>query len=62
MQRLTRHLIFNYIPQWIQDEQFIKACEYRPQIAWLPLAPNRGTGHVLPQEGKRIEDRQGEKV
>jgi len=33
--------------------------EYRPQIAWLPLVPNRGRGHVLPQEGKRelLQDR-----
>ncbi|KAG0006800.1 hypothetical protein BGZ65_003448 [Modicella reniformis] len=29
----------------------VKAFEYRPQVAWLPLIPNRGTGYVLPQEG-----------
>ncbi|KAG0221782.1 hypothetical protein BGX31_009565 [Mortierella sp. GBA43] len=60
VQRITRHLVFNYIPQWVQDRQFVKAWEYRPQLAWLPLVPNRGTGHVLPQEGPRIEDRQRE--
>ncbi|KAF9365947.1 hypothetical protein BGX34_007306 [Mortierella sp. NVP85] len=32
---------------------YVKTMEYRPQIAWLPLVPNRGTGKVLPQERTR---------
>ncbi|KAF9936242.1 hypothetical protein BGZ65_002605 [Modicella reniformis] len=36
-----------------EDQNFIKSVEYRPQVAWLPLIPNRGTGHVLAQEGQR---------
>ncbi|KAG0221781.1 hypothetical protein BGX31_009564 [Mortierella sp. GBA43] len=57
-QRMTRYLVLNYIPRWIQDWSYVKSMEYRPQIAWLPLVPNRGTGHVLPQECRRIEDRE----
>ncbi|KAI7817018.1 hypothetical protein BC939DRAFT_467147 [Gamsiella multidivaricata] len=52
-ERLTRNIILNYIPDWIQQKGFAKAFEYRPQIAWLPLVENRGTGKVLPQEGER---------
>ncbi|KAF9365955.1 hypothetical protein BGX34_007314 [Mortierella sp. NVP85] len=58
MQKLYRHLILNYIPKWLADWGYVKSMEYRPQIAWLPLIPNRGTGYVLPQEGRRIEDRE----
>ncbi|KAF9936241.1 hypothetical protein BGZ65_002604, partial [Modicella reniformis] len=42
-----------YVPKWMQEQDFIKSMEYRPQIAWLPLVPNRGIRAVLPQEGKR---------
>ncbi|KAK3828002.1 MAG: hypothetical protein J3Q66DRAFT_321600 [Benniella sp.] len=58
-QRLTRHIFLNYIPKWLSDKDFIASMEYRPQIAWLPLIPNRGTGYVLPQEGERelLKDR-----
>lgn len=50
---MVRHVILNYLPSWIHDQGYIKSMEYRPQIAWLPLVPNRGTGKVLPQEGGR---------
>ncbi|KAF8916354.1 hypothetical protein BGZ58_005305 [Dissophora ornata] len=51
--RLLRHVMLNYIPNWVLQISFNKTFEYRPQIAWLPLAENRGTGKVLPQEGVR---------
>jgi hypothetical protein len=44
--------MLNFIPRFVLDRDFVKAFEYRPQVAWLPLVPNRGTGHVLPQEFK----------
>ncbi|KAF9365957.1 hypothetical protein BGX34_007316 [Mortierella sp. NVP85] len=58
-QRLSRHVALNYMPKFILESDFIRSMEYRPQIAWLPLVPNRGRGHVLPQEGKRelLQDR-----
>ncbi|KAG0226926.1 hypothetical protein BGX31_007147 [Mortierella sp. GBA43] len=52
-ERLIRHLILNYIPYWIQVQSAIKTFEYRPQIHWLPLAKERGTGRALPQEGRK---------
>ncbi|KAG0221222.1 hypothetical protein BGX31_010072 [Mortierella sp. GBA43] len=59
IQRTTRHMLLNYIPKRLQERDFVKSMEYRPQVAWLPLVPNRGKGHVLPQEGKRelLQDR-----
>lgn len=53
VQRVTRHAMLNYVPKWVQDKDFIKSFEYRPQIAWLPVVPNRGVGKVLAQEGTR---------
>ncbi|KAF8938579.1 hypothetical protein BGZ58_000615 [Dissophora ornata] len=53
-ERLLRHVILNYIPEFVQQRMSSRAFQYRPQIAWLPLAHNRGTGLVLPQEGARI--------
>ncbi|KAI7817014.1 hypothetical protein BC939DRAFT_19576 [Gamsiella multidivaricata] len=52
-ERLIRYIMFNYIPTWLQQRGFAKTFEYRPQVAWLPLVENRGTGHILPQEGPR---------
>ncbi|KAF9396816.1 hypothetical protein BGX21_009395 [Mortierella sp. AD011] len=40
-------------PDWVQKRSDAKLYEYRPQIAWLPLAENHGTGRVLPQESPR---------
>ncbi|KAF9352367.1 hypothetical protein BGX26_009812 [Mortierella sp. AD094] len=52
-ERIIRHVVFNLIPRWVHQKGFAKTLGYRPQIAWLPLAENRGTVHVLPQEGAR---------
>ncbi|KAF9978623.1 hypothetical protein BGZ65_006927 [Modicella reniformis] len=60
VQRLTRHAMLNFVPKWVQDRDFIKSFEYRPQVAWLPLIPNRGVGKVLPPDGERelLKDRE----
>ncbi|KAF9352104.1 hypothetical protein BGX26_010015 [Mortierella sp. AD094] len=54
--KMIRHVFLNYVPEWIQQRNFEKTFEYRPQIAWMPLVENRGTGQVLPQECKRYDD------
>jgi hypothetical protein len=56
---MTRHVMLNYIPKKMSDSDFVRSMEYRPQIAWLPLIPNHGTGSVLPLVGKRelLQDR-----
>ncbi|KAG0354060.1 hypothetical protein BC939DRAFT_467209 [Gamsiella multidivaricata] len=51
--RVLRNVMLNYVPNFITQMSFMKTFEYRPQIAWLPLAENRGTVKVLPQEGVR---------
>jgi hypothetical protein len=50
---MTRHAMLNYVPSFLQERDFVRSFEYRPQIAWLPLVPNRGQGKVSPQEGVR---------
>ncbi|KAI1293403.1 hypothetical protein EDD11_008426 [Mortierella claussenii] len=54
--RLIRHVLFNYIPSWIERRILMRNSGYRPQIAWLPLAENRGYAPVLPQECRRKID------
>ncbi|KAF8938587.1 hypothetical protein BGZ58_000623 [Dissophora ornata] len=51
--RVLRNVLLNYVPDWMQQISFNKTFQYRPQIAWLPLAENRGTIRVQPQEGDR---------
>ncbi|KAF9101918.1 hypothetical protein BGX27_011278 [Mortierella sp. AM989] len=53
VQKLVRHVLFNYLPDWVMQRGYVKVYEYRPQIAWLPLIENRGKGKVLPQENRR---------
>ncbi|KAF9181901.1 hypothetical protein BGZ50_005234 [Haplosporangium sp. Z 11] len=52
-ERLLRHVLFHYIPDWLQQWVYGKMAEYRPQITWLPLVENRGTGYVIPQKPSR---------
>ncbi|KAF9173438.1 hypothetical protein BGX20_003213 [Mortierella sp. AD010] len=54
--KVIRHIVLNYVPEWILQWRLEKTFEYRPQIAWMPLVENRGTGKVLPQECKRYDD------
>ncbi|KAF8939887.1 hypothetical protein BGZ58_008398, partial [Dissophora ornata] len=49
-ERLLRKIILNYVPYWVQARNLMKTVCYRPQITWLPFAPNHGTGPVLPQK------------
>ncbi|KAF8955866.1 hypothetical protein BGZ46_002523 [Entomortierella lignicola] len=56
-QKVVRHVFLKYLPEWATQRSFEKTFQYRPQIAWLPLAENRGTGAILPQECKRFDDK-----
>ncbi|KAF9106614.1 hypothetical protein BGX27_009099 [Mortierella sp. AM989] len=47
-ERLIRHFTLNYLPNWVQQLNVARIMKYRPQIAWLPLVENRGSGRVLP--------------
>ncbi|KAF9351036.1 hypothetical protein BGX26_010864 [Mortierella sp. AD094] len=50
--RLLRKIVINYIPDWLKMKEIDNGLANRPQINWLPLVENRGSGHVLPQEGR----------
>ncbi|KAK3827860.1 MAG: hypothetical protein J3Q66DRAFT_394184 [Benniella sp.] len=52
-ERFIRHLMLNYVPSWLLHRSAINMYDYRPQITWLPLTQERGTGRALPQEGRR---------
>ncbi|KAF8923630.1 hypothetical protein BGZ58_002719 [Dissophora ornata] len=51
--KVIRSVLLSYLPNWVHQMSFAKTLSYRPQIAWLPLAENRGTVRVQPQTGKR---------
>ncbi|KAF9188238.1 hypothetical protein BGZ49_003962 [Haplosporangium sp. Z 27] len=53
-ERLIRHAVLTYIPNWLLELKRKKVVEYRQQIAWLPLIENRGTVPVLPQKFKGV--------
>ncbi|KAF9970962.1 hypothetical protein BGZ73_006176 [Actinomortierella ambigua] len=45
--RMMRKMVFNYIPQFIQNKAMEKPNAYRPQVNFLPMVPDRGTYKVL---------------
>ncbi|KAF9429190.1 hypothetical protein BGZ76_001687 [Entomortierella beljakovae] len=51
-ERIIRTIFLNYIPTWYTAKKYELQGAYRPQISWLPLAKNMGTGFVLPQSFK----------
>ncbi|KAG0378682.1 hypothetical protein BGX24_003122 [Mortierella sp. AD032] len=48
--KLIRTIMFNLVPKFIQQQSYAKRSEYRPQVTFLPLIANTGTGNVLPQK------------
>ncbi|KAF9998602.1 hypothetical protein BGZ79_007720 [Entomortierella chlamydospora] len=50
--RLVRKVITGYIPDWLKMREAVNFLANRPQINWLPLIKSRGSGKVLPQEGR----------
>ncbi|GJJ71417.1 hypothetical protein EMPS_03767 [Entomortierella parvispora] len=61
--RLVRTVLFNYLPESIQQLQFKAISSYRPQITFLPRVPFQGTGSVLPQlPSKRYQREQEEEM
>ncbi|KAG0320202.1 hypothetical protein BGZ97_000492 [Linnemannia gamsii] len=48
-EKVLRYAVFNFTPRSVQSKGAYKGMEYRPQAAFLPQAPNRGTTPILPQ-------------
>ncbi|KAF9901654.1 hypothetical protein BX616_002184 [Lobosporangium transversale] len=53
IERMVRHIMVKYTPEWLFMRTHTKNFAHRPQIAWLPLAETRGMLPALPQEGVR---------
>ncbi|KAG0305464.1 hypothetical protein BGZ98_004085 [Dissophora globulifera] len=51
--RLIRSVLLNYLPKSALQVSFNKTFEYKPQIAWLPLAEAPSKVRAIPQEGER---------
>ncbi|KAG0013119.1 hypothetical protein BGZ80_011274 [Entomortierella chlamydospora] len=49
---LVRKAALSFIPDWLKMKETEKNLADRPQINWLPLVENRGSGAVVPQEGR----------
>ncbi|KAG0007557.1 hypothetical protein BGZ80_004513 [Entomortierella chlamydospora] len=55
--RLVRRVALSFIPDWLKMKMADKGLANRPQINWLPLIKNRGSGTVLPQEGREVVEK-----
>ncbi|KAF9581480.1 hypothetical protein BGW38_001481 [Lunasporangiospora selenospora] len=51
--RMVRHVVFNYLPKSVQTRNVAKGAGYRPQASFLPLIENRGKSPLLPQKPSR---------
>ncbi|KAF9433071.1 hypothetical protein BGZ76_009919 [Entomortierella beljakovae] len=52
-ERVIRYILLNFLPNWVQQMSFARVLEYRPQIAWLPLAEICGTGRFIDRKNAR---------
>ncbi|KAF9189623.1 hypothetical protein BGZ50_000651 [Haplosporangium sp. Z 11] len=52
-ERMIRHVLFNYLPEFIHQKTIARDLAYRPQVAFLPLVPNRGTSPAHPQKSSK---------
>ncbi|KAF9168943.1 hypothetical protein BGX20_011003 [Mortierella sp. AD010] len=55
--RLMRKAMTAHYPNWLRKKVTTVAYSNRPQINWLPLVENRGTGETPPQEGRELAER-----
>ncbi|KAG0060778.1 hypothetical protein BGZ89_011974 [Linnemannia elongata] len=67
-ERIIRHVVFNWMPKWMQNRQVLKDNAFRPQVNFLPQVPPRGTGVIIPQrpstrrpEGRSDQDKDNDK-
>ncbi|KAF9278110.1 hypothetical protein BGZ68_008769 [Mortierella alpina] len=62
LDRIIRHIAFNYLPQSLTMKEIFKSAEYQPQANFLPMVEKRGLGKVTPQKpSKRYAEEQAEK-
>ncbi|KAF9571884.1 hypothetical protein EC968_010612, partial [Mortierella alpina] len=63
LDRIIRHVAFNYLPQSLTMKEIFKSAEYQPQANFLPMVEKRGLGKVTPQKPSKryTEEQQAEK-
>ncbi|KAG0371495.1 hypothetical protein BGX24_001586 [Mortierella sp. AD032] len=49
-ERVTRYVVFNFVPRWIQLKTFTQHVVYRPQANFLKEVEDRGSVAALPQK------------
>ncbi|KAF9901317.1 hypothetical protein EC991_006273 [Linnemannia zychae] len=50
LERVTRYLVFNFVPRWVQLKTFTQHVVYRPQASFLEEVEDRGSVKALPQK------------
>ncbi|KAG0054781.1 hypothetical protein BGZ83_010457 [Gryganskiella cystojenkinii] len=61
-EKIIRHVIFKWIPKSLTVKAIVREASYRPEIAFLPPPPKRGTGPVQPQRrSRRYQEEQQKK-
>ncbi|KAG0219279.1 hypothetical protein BGX33_003826 [Mortierella sp. NVP41] len=43
VERITRYLVFNFVPKWVQVKTFTRHLDYRPQATFMPFIADKGT-------------------
>ncbi|KAF9999026.1 hypothetical protein BGZ79_007338 [Entomortierella chlamydospora] len=61
-ERLLRVFTLKYAPDWLMQIVSNNSVANRPQINWLPLVEMRGSGQVLPQEGREETEKKARSV
>ncbi|KAF9155767.1 hypothetical protein BG015_008697 [Linnemannia schmuckeri] len=49
-EKVIRHVVLNFLPQWVFSLSFVKSAAYRPQVTFLPMVPDKGSVVSLPQK------------
>ncbi|KAF9285623.1 hypothetical protein BGZ88_009465 [Linnemannia elongata] len=49
-EKVIRHVVLNFLPQWVFSRSFVKSAAYRPQVTFLPMVPDKGSVASLPQK------------
>ncbi|KAF8936255.1 hypothetical protein BGZ47_009587 [Haplosporangium gracile] len=58
-EKVIRHVVLNFLPQWVFSLSFVKSAAYRPQVTFLPMIPDKGSVLSLPQKpSKRYQAEQ----
>ncbi|KAG0013312.1 hypothetical protein BGZ80_011157 [Entomortierella chlamydospora] len=58
--RLLRRVVISSLTDWLKQREASKNMQSRPQVNWLPLKKNRGSGNVLQPEGREEAEKKAQ--